>query len=186
MRARTGVLAVVLAFLLLPVPVSGQTGGTLEKRKEGDYFVELGEVFLHTDDLPYGIALVDEDGSRGPAGFRTVELDTTDLFPVPRISLGLNRPDGKSRYRITFWDFDEENSTSFLGTLGVTEIQDALGLPGAAFSRTDPIRPILPVPPMAAFPNPSRRCSAPWTGTPGTSTSRGTGTSTRQGATASA
>jgi hypothetical protein len=153
MRARTGVLAVTLTTLLLPALAWGQTGGTLEKRKEGDYFVEIGEVFLHTDDVPYGLALVDEDGAWGPASFRTVELQTDDLFPVPRISLGLNRPDGKTRIRFTFWDFDEENSTTYNGHVGWSEVRETLGLPGAVFSRVDPIRPTTGTPPLAPYPN---------------------------------
>jgi hypothetical protein len=143
-----------VAALLVLLPALGWAQeGTLEKKKEGTYFVELGEVFLRTNDVPFGIGYVDEDGRGGVLPPRIIKLKNDDNFATnPRITVGLNRPDGKSKFSVGFWEFDEEKATSWLGELGVSALDDTLGIPGAAFTRVTPIRPEIPPTPIG-YPN---------------------------------
>ncbi len=96
---------VALLATSLSLPVAAQD--VAAKHAEGRYFIELAEIMLNTEDFDLLFAEDDPLGPRagGPLTDVVAELPRNH-FESPKITIGLNRPSGKSAFSVTFHDFD--------------------------------------------------------------------------------
>jgi len=103
-RRPTAALVALLATSL-SLPAAAQD--VAAKRAEGRYFIELAEIMLNTEEFDILFAEDDPLGPRagGPLTGVVAELPRNH-FESPKITIGLNRPSGKSAFSVTFHDFD--------------------------------------------------------------------------------
>lgn len=77
------------------------------KRSEGHYFVELSEIMLTTRDFDVAVATVDPGGPGfGPGPSEAVAELSKWNAEAPRVTIGLNRPNGKTQISLSVFDFD--------------------------------------------------------------------------------
>lgn len=131
------------ATLLLLYAASAAAQGTLEKRKEGTYFLEIGEVFLQSDEFEVAPALFDADGVSGPAPLSPLRVPTNDVFSTdPRVTMGLHRPGGKTTIAITAWEFNPHDQFSYETHPDSQQLVPTLGIPNLIFTRSIGINPL--------------------------------------------
>jgi hypothetical protein len=110
MIARNTVMRLSLPALLMACALAAPALAQDEaprKRDEGRYFVELTEIMLTPLDFDRIMADVDPDGPAGPAAKKEVDAVLSDpLLGAPRVTIGLNRPSGKTAFFISYLDFD--------------------------------------------------------------------------------
>lgn len=101
--SRMRIAPTLLAVAALALPAAAQDA----KRSEGRYFVELAEIMLNTEDFDILFAHDDHLGPRAgdPSSPLVAELPRNHL-EAPKVTFGLNRPSGKSRFAVSFHDFD--------------------------------------------------------------------------------
>lgn len=145
MRRSTVVLcaATLAALYLAPVPLGAQEEGTLSKRKEGTYFLEIGEVFLKSDEFGIEPAIFDPDGAGGPLAPHDVGMPTDDVFSTdPRVTMGLNRPDGKWSLAFTAWEFNAEDGLVWDTDPASSSLTSNLAIPFLIFTRPGGVNPL--------------------------------------------
>lgn len=100
-------LALSLAVPLGALPAAAQDEAPPPKREEGRYFIDLAEIFIDTSDFDLAIASVDPGGpgDSQPAHEVAAEIPSYGL-EAPRLTFGLNRPNGKTTYLISYHDFE--------------------------------------------------------------------------------
>ena len=77
------------------------------KRKEGRYFVELAEIMLSSDQFDVDVATIDPDGVRnGGEPYEEIAKLSAWSAEAPAVTIGLNRPSGKTTFSATTLDFD--------------------------------------------------------------------------------
>lgn len=102
--------AVIAAAVLAVPPPTVAADEERSKRTEGRYFVELSEIFLSAEDFDIEIAEVDPGGPGAGAEAFVVAAEQDAGEPIsPRVTIGLNRPGGKTTFSASLLDFDLES-----------------------------------------------------------------------------
>lgn len=133
-RLAPPVLLLLLATAALAAAPSAQAQS---KRAEGRYFVELAEIMLSTEDFDVAFAEDDHLGPRrGDPAVPVVAETPRGHLETPMVTIGLNRPSGKSAFSMTFHDFDmgDQRVPSAFDREGYVTTSNLLP-PGVAFQR---------------------------------------------------
>jgi len=136
-------LSALVATCLLVAPAFADDEAPA-KRDEGRYFVELTEIMLSPLDFDRIVADVDPDGPGGPAPREEIDATLSDpRLGSPRVTIGLNRPSGKTSIFISYQDFDPNVSRlpRELRAPGQVVTTDYLP-PGIVFQRQRPGLPL--------------------------------------------
>lgn len=105
MRLSAAAIARLILVPALATTCSASESDPAPKRSEGRYFLELSEVMLTTSQFDVALGRIDPSGPRAgePAEDLVADLSNPKAAP-PRLTMGLNRPSGKTT--VEFWVFD--------------------------------------------------------------------------------
>jgi hypothetical protein len=134
-------LAALAASLLAGRPAAAQE--TSAKRTEGRYFVQLSEILLSTEDFDVAMGTFDEGGpGSGTDVERLDAILSDDAWSNPSVTIGLNRPSGKTAMSITYLAFGISDGRLRQDiTIPENVVHSTLIAPGIVFMRQEPGAP---------------------------------------------
>jgi len=140
-KLRTAAIAAAAVALLAAGTAAAQDAPA--KRTEGRYFVQLSEVLLSSDDFDLAIGTFDEGGPGAGAPVERVDaILSDDTWAAPSVTIGLNRPSGKTTVSLGFLNFDLSDSRTRQDIKVAENVAtSALLPPGIVFTRQEPGEP---------------------------------------------
>lgn len=140
--ARLTAAVVALAAGLLAAGPAAAQGGAV-KRTEGRYFVQLSEILLSSEDFDVAMGTFDEGGpGRGAEVERLDAIVSDDTWSNPSVTIGLNRPSGKTAMSITYLAFSISDGRQRQDITIPDNVAHSLLIPpGVVFMRQEPGAP---------------------------------------------